>query len=420
MRTPLAMILLSALFSASAAGVPDPGTEFQAQAAKLTAKNPKAWLKLADFAEEHLLWDRREEALRKALAQDPENAEAHARLDEARVGKAWLPAAEAEAREAEAQQAKGLVFYGKGWIKAKEAEALRDADRKLAGWPVETRLDTAHLRIYSARPLPFTRRVAAVLEGEVETYRRFYGRTLRLDPVPLVLKVYVFADPDTYERIAKEAAPSGILPGNGGCYWNTTRILYVGNPGGSEEIALVTAAHEMVHALDDLSAHVYVGVNSAGAMWLTEGRADHLGYGIRGRRILPGGAVIPAGDATLRLLAESVEGADIRKVMRLDQASFSGGSDQEAARNYAIAWAWVHFLFHGEGGKHAPGFHAYLKGIPRRISVADFEKAVGPLAELEPAFKRHVKETLLPAAESPTLDPSATRGEETAEGTMTP
>ncbi len=386
------------------AAVPSPEADYAERAAKLEGKkDAKAWLKLADFAEENLLWEKREEALRKAVEVDPKNAEAHARLDEVKVGQDWLPADEIEAKEAEEKQAKGLVFYGAKWISSKEADKLREADRKAVGWPMELRLDTPHLRIYSAKPLPFTRRLAALLESEIGVYEKLYGKVLMLDPKPLTFRVYVFSDRVIFLRILTQ--DTGYSPedsGITGIYSNVTQILYVGRLAtiDSEGDVLQVAVHEMTHALDDLAAHIAtVGLKCP---WLTEGRADHLAYSIRGRRILPGATTFPSIDGKLVTLAKSIDGADLRNVMGLDHKTFMG---TEGRRNYAISWAWIHFLFHGEGGKYASGFRNYLQGIPKKVSIADFEKAVGPLSDLEPAFKRYVKETLIPMAEKDRVTP---------------
>ena len=182
----------------------DPGAEYAARAGKLgEKKDPKGWLALADFCEEHLLWGKREEALRKVVSLSPDNAEAHARLDEVKFGKGWLPVEEAEAKEAEKNQAKGLVFYGAKWVSPKEADKLREADRKAVGWNVEVRIDTPHFRVYSARPLDFSRGLAGLLENEVLAYQRFYGKVWKLEPNPAPFKAYVFADRETFVSVLK-------------------------------------------------------------------------------------------------------------------------------------------------------------------------------------------------------------------------
>jgi hypothetical protein len=374
----------------------DPASDYAQRAAKLKPwKDAKAWLRLADFAEDGLLWERRDEALRRALEADPGNAEAHARLDEVKVGEAWLPAEEAWAREAEENLAKGRVLYGAAWVPPGRADSLREADRKQAGWPLEFRFDTPHLRIYSGRPLPFTRRLAAILENEVEAYLRMFGKTYKVDPRPCPFRVYLFADRDTYARVQERETGVAPYAGQGGYYSDTTKVLYVGvnEKGGSDARVLHLAAHEMSHALDHLAARL---PDSMSPMWRAEGQAEYFGYSIRGRRILPGTVTLPPGDTAPKRLAEMIDTASLRDLMALDTEAFM----KDSLLTYPLSWAWIHFLFHGQGGKHAPGFRTYLQGIPRKRSVADFERAVGRLSDLEPAFKRYVKESLVPAAES--------------------
>ncbi len=367
-----------------------PEAEYEARAAKLGNKNPKGWLELANFCEEHLLWDKRSEALRRTVAIEPGNAEAHARLDEMRSGKDWLPADEAEAKEAEEMQAKGLAFYGSAWLPQKEAAALKEADRKLVGWALEVRLDTPHLRIYSARPLDFTRRLAGLLENEVGAYERLYGRIWKSGTAPKAMQVFVFADRPTFEKIAT-ATGHPISQGASGFYEGGCRILFVGVTAdkelGSPAELRCTAVHEMLHALDHQMTHV----NVVGApCWLMEGRANHFGFGILGRQVLPGALNEPDGTGLLHDGCTSP--IPISEVM--DQANFKG-ANQPAY--YALATAWVHFLFHGEDGRHASAFRTYLSGCPGKASKADFEKAVGRISDLEPPFREYVQKTLRPS-----------------------
>ncbi len=371
--------------------------QYAVRLAKLEGKkDPKAWLDLSTFCEDHLLWKEREEALRKAVEIDPKNAEAHERLDEVKAGKDWLTAEEAESKEAEAMHAKGLVLYGKGWIPSKEADKLREADRKSVGWPLEFRLDTSHLRIYSAAPVPFTQHFAALLENEIRTYQKFYGKTFKIDPKPIPLRVYFFSDRDTYERILTRDAPGSFGAGNFGIYAGTTQILYMGllDERESDAILLKVAAHEMTHALDDILAHC---ASTANSIVFVEGRAGHLGNPFHGRHSPPGGICLPAPPPPPRGLGEAIDGVDLHAFMRLDQKAFMG---EGVLQHYALSWAWVHFLFHAQGGRYASGFRTYLQGIPGKAGVAHFEKAVGTLSDLEPEFKHYVKEELIPGAES--------------------
>ena len=83
----------------------------------------------------------------------------------------------------------------------------------------------------------------------------------------------------------------------------------------------------------------------------------------------------------------------VAQLMALKQAEFDG---ERVSQNYLWSWAWMHFLCHGEGGKHASRLLAFLGSPADKSSLAAFEKAVGPLAEMEPAFKAYLEKEFLP------------------------
>ncbi len=390
---------------AALAGSPPASPEalYAERAAKLEGKkDAKAWLKLADFAEEHLLGKWREEALRKALEQAPENAEARARLDEARAGKDWLPAGEVEAKDIEENEARGLVFYGTKWVKPKEAQAEREKDRKAEGWDLDFRLDTPNLRIYSARPLAFTRRLAALLENEIAAYRRVYGKVWKLQETLVPARVYLFRDREAFER---QAAPffGQMPPLLSGFYRVKTRVLYVGciagePPGASasEWELLHTAVHETVHLLDDQLARVDT---PQVPLWVKEGRADHFGYAVSGRQVLPGDCRCHPKSLVPETLASALDAVPLGTLVGLDRATFLAGKESQ---HYFLSLAFVHFLLHAEGGRHAEGFRTYLKGLPGKGTRADLERALGlGLDPLEAPFKDYARETLIPMLKRP-------------------
>ena len=401
-----ALPLLPLLLGAAA---PLPGEQYAERAGKLEGKkDAKAWLKLKDFAEEHLLWKEREEALRKTIDQDPEGAEAHTRLDEVKVGEEWLPAEEAEAREAEENQGKGLVFYGTKWVPAKEADKLREADRKQVGWDCDLRIQTPRFVLYSARSLPLSRRIIALLESDLAAYQRLYGSVWKAAPSAKPIRVYLFRDRASYERKlqADLSSPPGLPHG---MYSAVTKVCYLGLPPDykpgldpeayTEEQTARVAAHEMLHAFDDLMSRSHT-VSPNRADWVLEGRADHFGDSVLGRQVLPGrvhllhvgGSMEDRGVA----LAKGVEGLPLAQLLAMNTARFTGEGVRE---HYVMSWALVHFLFHAEGGRHAPAFRKFLAGCPKQSSPAEFEKTVGRLATLEPAFKDYVRKVLLPELE---------------------
>ena len=388
--------LASAVLGADSKSPPDPLAEYASRAAKLEReKGAMGWLKLADFCEEHVLLDQRTECLHKAVAAEPDNAAAHRLLDEAKYLGQWMPMDEADAKEIEAKQDKGLVFYGLKWMETQEAGKLREKDREATGWPVEVRVDTPHTVIYSGWPLASTLRMAAMIENEVATYRRFYGETWKLAPVLKPLKVYLCPDRATYVQVSGKAV--GSPPTGAGNYFFGTKILYVDRCSNAsvpldkqnERVPSGVVAHEALHALDDQLASVGAQL----PLWLKEGRAHHFYFGVSGRQVIPGAVRIPRTESVSTPLLETLESLPVAGMMaENDQAKF----DQ---KHYFLAWGWVHFLFHGDGGRHAAAFRTYLAG-KAKWSMADFEKTVGKIGSLEPAFKDYVKDTLVPLAKA--------------------
>ena len=385
----------------------DPAKEYAERAGKLAArKDPEGWLSLADFCEDHLLLDKRLEALRKAIAQDPDNAAAHARLDEAKSGKAWLPVDEAEAREAKEQQAKGLVFYGTQWVQPQQAEQSREEDRKAQGWPVELRIDTPHIALYSGCPLDFSRRMAGLLENEVGAYQRLYGEVWRPDPGFKAVKVYLFPDRESYEQVARSQAPSVPSSQLAGFYASPPQILFVAmqkvaarSMPALQHFVMATAAHEMSHALDNLMS----GCSLGEPLWMQEGRADYFGYARMGRQVIPGAARFAAGlnnDQFLGDLERNAPASDLQGLLDMPQGVFMG---TDVLTHYTLSWAFVHFLFHGEGGSHVAAFRAYLAGVTQDGSRDEFEKVVGKVEELEPGYRRYASEEHLPRAKAQRL-----------------
>ena len=393
-----ALCFLCALPAWSAPAAPDPAAEYAARAGKLSGgKDARAWLVLADFAEKHLLLDSRQEALRKALEIDPQNKPAHARLEEVKLGSDWLSVDEADAREIAEQEAKKLVFHGSRWMPPKEAEAQREADRREAGWPVQVRLDTPRLKIYSGQSLAFTRKLAAALEHEIDAYQQLYGKVWKLEPKPKPFRVCLYSDYETFRREGTRlngSAPPELAPA---FYHGPTKTLQVGSridPADGtldQHLVLSCALHEMVHAMDDQLAHL---LGPSMPIWVAEGRAEHFRLALVGRHLFPGAVRIPRADGLRAQLSEGLPSLSLPSFLAMDQASFCTGN---VPRNYALAFALVHFLFHAEGGKRAAGFQRFLAGLPGKRAVSDFEGAVGSLSALEADFKRYAQEQLIPA-----------------------
>lgn len=382
-------VLALPVAAADPVAVPD----YSARLKTLDRKDPAAWMDLADFCEARLMLDKRDEALRRALKLDPALEEAHWRLGEDKVGGRWMGAVEALAAEARwdrEQAAKGLDFFGNLWMAPAEARALRAKTAEEVGWPVQIRWDGSYFTLFSGRSPAFTRKLAALLEDVVQAYRRLYGEVWTLKAHPEVpIRVYLFPGRLQFEQVASRETGARLGDGNGGFYSTATRVLYVGEvlKDPSESQILLTAVHEMVHGLD----HHLAGLDlSALPRWVQEGRANHMAYGMRDRRVIPGLVAIAARDAMPTHLASALEGLPLGVLVSMDK----GGFMQRQEQCYALSWAWVHFLLHADAGRHAEGFRSYLRGLSQGSGREDLERALGPLEGLEGGFKQYARRTL--------------------------
>ncbi len=268
------------------------------------------------------------------------------------------------------------------------------AEPEAVAWAFESRLETAHLRIYSSRPVEFTRRLADVLEDEIAAYTRLHRGVWELKTDPAPFRVYLIADREVFEEVLQADAGFEIPDELSGMYCMKTRILYVGisldraeEDRDDPDFALAIAAHEMVHAMDELLA---ARLDEALPAWILEGRADYFGYAIRDRKIVLGSACIPPEDLTAESLEASIASVSLESLVDLRKADLTG-------EHYPLCWAWVHFLHHGEGGRHAAGYLRFLSGVaPGKASRADLEKALGSVRDLAPAFREYVTRELLP------------------------
>jgi hypothetical protein len=368
----------------------EPQAEFTLRRQRLEmAKRPsvKEWLALADFCESKLLFAERGDALRAALQVDANNASAHARLDEMKVGKQWLPIQRALQQEIEENEAKGRVYYGKGWVTAAQRDAMLAQDRKLVGWNCDLRVDMQHVTVYSEDSVLGTRLRARLLENTGYAYEQFHRGTLTFaNGKPL--RVYLFKDVPRF--LATYAALNGKQEASTtvGLYYH--KILYIvarvdlagSHPRTPDHVAI----HEMTHALDD--NWITPSISGGGQpSWCEEGRAEFLGYSILGLQVLPGSSFVREDQCPVLVLRRSVGSWSLQNLFAL-----GGGYD-----TYVLGQAVVHFLHCGDGGRYDAGFRSYLHGLPGKRSQADLEAALGTrLVDLDPAFRAHVQGAFLP------------------------
>lgn len=388
------VVLAAWLMSAACAG---PAEEYADRVRALRGRGtPAQWLDLADFCEGHLLWDQREEALKEASGgRGAEADRAHERLGERKVGSLWMPVEEAQSGEVSQNEGRGKDFYGDGWVPRQRVDAMRRTDSQACGWDVRIRVNRPHVSLFSAKETLPSLRLADILESAVEAYLHQTEGVWALRDIPAPFRVYWFPDAPTFVRISSAQTGEHLPEGAAGFYNKNTKVLYL-NGGGTrdpEGMAVKTAAHEILHACDDLMA----GKMVEAAMWLVEGRAIDHGYSVRGRQVLPGWIRLSPTDARAQLLSQEYERTSLSDLLRMDHATFMG----RAHEHYALSWGIVHFLQYGDAGRHRDGFRRFLRGYPERVAASDLEAALGTtLAEIEPAFREYIRTVMLPAAQA--------------------
>jgi hypothetical protein len=313
-----------------------------------------------------------------------------------RAGGEWLTLDDAEEREERENGAKGLTLYGDRWRTAGELGPLRERDRQAAGWDLVARVDQAPFVLFSDRPTRDVRKLARLIADEVRAYREFYGKAWELKDLPARFTVHAFGDRATFDRVAGKAYGSPIHPGMAGLYQRGKPVLFamVGDAKSDPGFAH-TAVHELFHALDDLCARRVGTLSSLLGVtfptWVREGRAEHFGFSAVGGRVLVGSIGPRPGSTVHQGLADALANVPLEAFLDYDERRFY---ERSAFAHVCLSWALAHFLFHGEGGRHASGFRTFLARLPRRGSREDLEAAVGPLASWSRAFEAHARELI--------------------------
>jgi hypothetical protein len=251
-----------------------------------------------------------------------------------------------------------------------------------------------HVSVESDLPEAEVRRLISVLEQAVDSYRTLYAGVWDLSADPPVVKVRLIGDPEEFKRIVTQAQGMESGPGTQGRYLHGNRTLYV-NAGRNDELtpaALSTAVHEFNHALD----HLWAGQERPKGcpFWSFEGRSDYLGYTVVQGRLVPGAAAFSRDtpevlEKTLAYPISLGELVDLRGKGFYNPTHVNSHS--------VLSWAFVHFLFHGDGGSHAEGFRKYLSGLPGRFQRTHVEAALGDLDDLDAPFRDYLRDTLMPA-----------------------
>lgn len=272
------------------------------------------------------------------------------------------PAAEPSAADAES------VEGARGKIVAEADRLIRDRNHRAT--------DSDHFRVQSDDPRLTTDGAAELLEEFRGYFERFWGARLDLAAYDEVSRVYLFYSFHKFNQLLqgdyryRSARPKG--------HYDTWIDLITLHTDADGPDGLANAlVHEAAHQLID--QRIYSG-GYAPSIWISEGLAAYFGFTYREAQggFRPGAV----GGKSIELLSGEKGGgnearANLENARGAIRASRKSGTlatatvisigeasrfyDDNASLNYAVAWAVVHTLLHGQEGALANRFIGYLK-----------------------------------------------------------
>ncbi len=205
------------------------------------------------------------------------------------------------------------------------------------------------------------------------------------------LHLAVFAEADAYlAHLRREGIDAT----------NTAGLFYVSGPDAGvasylEPQGLARMHSTLQHEGFHLFAHTHISPGLP--VWVNEGLAEYFGDGlfVKERFVLGGASadriheVRAAHDAGMTFPLE-----DLMAMTNDEWNAAVRTGDPRAGVLYDQSWSLVHFLLHGQRGKHADRFENYLRAISRGVEPERaFEQAFGTrdLTSLTRAWTNHIE-----------------------------
>ena len=287
------------------------------------------------------------------------------------------------------------------WRLAPGDAGVRQAAKRLRNavvgprWATSVSMETTHYRLRAE--IPASANAKEQLKLAATAKERLQSCAARLEAVRVWIpqlapgasrrtekpQLFLFGSAEGYYVYA-EFTLSDRMEHSVGCYLPDVRQLLFFEDTSSEE-TIETMVHE--------SFHEYLDSIAPGApAWLNEGMAEY----VAGAEV-EGGAVVRVGvvKGRLRLLKAWLDrGAPMigfATIMRESQAQFYSTLPD---LQYAQAWAMVHFLRHGAGGRHRDLLDRYIAMLVQGKNGDDAYAetfAKEDLGALQQDFLRHVK-----------------------------
>jgi len=204
---------------------------------------------------------------------------------------------------------------------------------------------TKYYVIHSDLDLETVREAALRLTTMAEEYHRRtkgFSGTIRKR-----LPFYLFADPSDYRASGGIAGTSGIYLGGS---------LMAVAPRDRRQGLWKVIQHEGFH---QFAATV---ISRKLPPWVNEGLAEYFGQAVwTGDNYITG--LIPP--SRLRRLQKAINGKRLRAFLEIITMTQTEWNARLERRNYDQAWSMVHFLVHGDGGKHQKSFARFINDVAR-------------------------------------------------------
>jgi len=198
---------------------------------------------------------------------------------------------------------------------------------------------------------------AQVLASHQEAlYAELYRRMGDLRPRMAVVRQNVLAV-RSEQRYLAEVGSDGA--GTGGVYIKSQNRLACWGP---PYAVLEALRHEGTHQFVD----TFIG--SGCPIWLNEGLAEFYEGGVFDEGRLDVGQPLPGNVMAIRSALAAGRLIPLRTMLMMDHDQWAAplrSGSTEAPLQYAQAWAMVHFLAYGEGGKYRIPFQKYIALVAR-------------------------------------------------------
>ena len=282
----------------------------------------------------------------------------------------------------------GIAGVGMLWrgyvLQARDADALRHAadtaPPALAPQAVTHRHLSAHFAIESTASDTDTVEVGAAADALHAAWSGFFASELttpQASDARLRMRLY--------GSQAEFKAHNRSRPWAEAFYLKPVSHAYVARGRGNRYHWML---HEVVHQLNT----EVLGRRHTG--WIEEGLACYFGASRLVDGTLQPGNIDPDAYPAWWLQDHALTdnaAADARRLRMIPLRAMLTGQgvpslDRNVNLHYVQHWTLVHFLLHGEGGRHAEGFRR-LMATP--AGLEDFERLIGPVDTVEVAWRAH-------------------------------